>query len=113
MTQPDLEQCARDEITEWVASFYAGDDLAGAVEWLLAWANRRAAQVQAHIVAALRDVAGLRTAIEQCTTCTIDTAQAWAADEDTIAAARLHARQALRWAALPVDVPLQKGGGGE
>lgn len=45
--------CARDEITEWVASFYAGDDLDAAVTFLLGWANRRAANVIGHTVEAL------------------------------------------------------------
>lgn len=37
------QDCARDEIVEWVASHYSGDAPDEAVTWLLAWSARRAA----------------------------------------------------------------------
>jgi hypothetical protein len=37
--------CARDEAVLWLAQHYAGDDIEGALEHWLGWANRRAANV--------------------------------------------------------------------
>jgi hypothetical protein len=91
--------CARDEAVQWLAQHYAGDDLDAAFVWMLAWANARAAQVQAEHVEALRDIALVKTAMESHAGGCIDTQKAWQDDEDTVKVARQRAHQALRWSA--------------
>lgn len=92
--------CARDEAVEWLAQYYAGDDLSAAFAWMLAWANQRAAQVHAEHVDALRDIASLKTELEQGDTrLCVNVDVAWAKDEETLKIMRQRANQALRWSA--------------
>ena len=48
--------CARDEIVEWLASYYAGADLDEALAFLLGWANRRAANIIGHALEAMTTI---------------------------------------------------------
>lgn len=110
------DDCARDEITEWVASFYAGDDLPGAVQWLLGWANRRAEQVHGRLAESLRNVAGAELAtvtwpMQATVPANVirELREQVEMDEQTIRALQVDASQALRWSGLP----LPEGAGGE
>lgn len=92
--------CARDEAVQWLAQHYAGDDLDVSFAWMLAWANQRAAQVHAEHVDALRDIASLKTELEQGdTSLCINVDVALAKDEETLKVMRQRATQALRWSA--------------
>lgn len=88
--------CARDEIVEWVASFYAGRDLDEAVAWLLAWANRRAANVIGHATEALETIVGMGPEVD-------DYDLMASRNEEQIEAIHMIARQALRFIG-PKDV---------
>lgn len=55
-------ECARDEITLWVAQHYAGERPDEAIAWLLGWANLRHKQVLGRLEQALLEVAGAELA---------------------------------------------------
>jgi len=60
----EIDQCAREEIAVFVLDRLDGSDLDATIEWLLAWADKRARYVIDFLAEPLREIATVTPDIE-------------------------------------------------